>query len=73
MNVHIPKSQKSYIDDLIKSGTYKDADAVLKDALNLHEQAYTHKLNALKSDINAAWDGSFTDFDMATFLQNKTS
>jgi len=63
-NVHISGRTQEFVASLVEAGVHKDADAVVKDALDRYEHEYATKLDALRE---AAREG-FADFETGDYV-----
>jgi putative addiction module CopG family antidote len=55
-NVQISGHTQEFVASLVEAGFHKDADAVVKDALDRYEQEYVAKLERLRSAVQAGFD-----------------
>lgn len=56
MNISFTDKQEKYIRDLVKSGDYKNASEVVREALRAHNQEYDKKLVWLRTEIQKGID-----------------
>lgn len=57
MNISFTEKQEQYIKDQLRSGDFKNASEVVRDALRLH-QIYKHRIiDELRAEIAKGWDG----------------
>ncbi|AGC76302.1 type II toxin-antitoxin system ParD family antitoxin [Nonlabens dokdonensis] len=73
MNISFTEKQEKYIKDLVKSGDYKNASEVVREALRAHSEEYDRKLAWLKAEIQKGIDAPATEFSMKEFLERKLS
>jgi putative addiction module CopG family antidote len=68
MNVSIAKELRTYLEEQVASGRFPDADAVIADALRLHEA----QLSALRDEVGKGLDdwsaGRFRSVEKEDFL-----
>ena len=70
MNVSLTEKQRKYIDDKVKSGDYKNASEVVREALRAHE-LNRQKLEYLRAEIEKGWDGPVSSRTMEDILREK--
>ena len=70
MNVSLTEKQRKYIDDKVKSGDYKNASEVVREALRAHEHNY-EKLENLRAEIRKGWDGPVSSRTVEDILREK--
>lgn len=63
-NAKISGHTQEFVASLVEAGVHKDADAVVKDALDRYEQEYATKLETLRE---AAREG-FADFETGDYV-----
>ena len=54
MNVNFTEKQQSYIDSLVKSGDYQNANEAVREAIRLH-QVYREREEKLRLEIEKGW------------------
>lgn len=70
MNVSLTEKQRKYIDDKVKSGDYKNASEVVREALRGHE-LYQIKLENLRAEIQKGWDSGTSKRTVQDILEAK--
>lgn len=61
MNISFTEKQEKYIKDLVKSGDYKNASEVVREALRAHSEEYDRKLAWLKAEIQKGKNSGISD------------
>lgn len=73
MNISFTTKQENYIAEQLKSGDFKNASEVVRDALRLHE-FYRHKvIEELRAEIAKGWDGESSKRTATQIAQKKLS
>ena len=70
MNVSLTEKQRKYIDDKVKSGDYKNASEVVREALRAHELNH-QKLEYLRAEIQKGIDSGVSSRTMEDILEEK--
>ena len=70
MNVSLTDKQRKYIDDKVKSGDYKNASEVVREALRSHEH-YQLKLDNLRIEIQKGIDSGISKRNVKDILEAK--
>lgn len=71
MNISFTDKQEKYIATQVKSGDFKNASEVVRDALRLHE-VYRHKIiEELRAEINKGWDEAPGTRNVRDILKDK--
>lgn len=55
MHVRFTVQQEEYIESLVKSGEYQNANEVVRDAIILYK-GYRDKVIALRAEVKKGWD-----------------
>lgn len=71
MNVSLTEKQRKYIDDKVKSGDYKNASEVVREAIRLHEIYRDRSTEYLREEIQKGWDGPDSSKSMEDILRQK--
>lgn len=73
MNISFTDQQEDYITEQLKSGDFKSASEVVRDALRLH-QIYRHKvMEDLRTEIAKGWGDKVSHRNAAQIAQDKLS
>lgn len=71
MNISFTNQQEQYIQSQLKSGDFKNASEVVRDALRLH-QIYRFKvIEELRAEILKGWDGPTSNSRTASQIAHR--
>ncbi len=71
MNISFTDQQEKYIQNQLKSGDFKNASEVVRDALRLH-RVYRHKIiEDLRAEISKGWSGSASSRTASQIARDK--
>lgn len=73
MNISLTEQQEKYIAAQLKSGDFKNASEVVRDALRLHK-IYRHKIiEELRDEIAKGWSGQISRRTASQIAQEKAA
>lgn len=62
MNISFTEKQEKFIKQMVESGDFQNASEVVRAALRFYQQQRELKIEALRREIDKAWDGPFLDY-----------
>ena len=71
MKINLTKEEKSYIENEVSLGKYKNSDEFLKDALLTHKMFKDKQKEDLRSKIKDGWNGPESKINIADIINAK--